>query len=93
MDVVRVKEEKTCTLCLKPIMEGEECLMFRNSLHEIPEEIKMGYLAGNRFMIHFRHIECQWNKTGKKRYSTLESYVQVIKAELEQKKNNHDSAR
>jgi hypothetical protein len=84
MKIIISKEEKTCTLCLGKILVGEECLEFFNHIHKTPEEIKPGYLIGRSFMIHFRHLECQYKKD--KRSGSLKEYVALIKAQLEQRK-------
>ena len=85
MNVVMLREkEQVCSLCLKKIEVGEECLRFYNHIHKAPEEINVGYLVGRGFMIHFIHLECQYKKD--RRSCSLEEYVALIKAQLEQHK-------
>jgi hypothetical protein len=83
MKIVKVKEEKICSLCLRPIKEGEECIEYFNRIHKIPSSIKPGYLIGNRFMLHFRHFECQYNKTGKRNSKNLDEYIALLKVQAE----------
>jgi hypothetical protein len=84
MIIIKLKEPQTCSLCLKIIEVSKECFRFFNHIHKVPEEIKPGYLVGRGFMIHFRHLECQYKKD--KRSGSLEEYIVLIKAQLEQQK-------
>ena len=91
MDVIKLRGPQVCSACLESINEGEECIKFFNHIHRIPDDIKQGYLVGRGFMLHFRHLGCQYKKD--KRHGSLEEFIALLKAETEQrrrKKNQGD---
>lgn len=91
MESVTAHTTLICSLCLKQIEEGEECLKFFNkgrAKNPTKQPCRVNVKGGQ---VHFRHYTCQYNT--RPRPYTLEEFIRQRKEVTERTRHNRKAKR